>query len=311
MGKLKTSLDLFKRSVSVIAQNRALLLFPIIALVLVFIIVLFFISPFVLSNTGHALTDPLHWKTLADRIKLLAENKDMLPGASGFAWFAVFYLVSVLLGTFFNVAFYNEIFNALNGNQVSIIRGIRVARAKIKFILTWSMFAGVVGIIINTLEDKFGFVGRWVLRLIGIAWSVASIFVIPVIIREEKSTSPLKLLKSSALMLKKTWGETVIGFMGISIGFGIFTSLTLILILITVPIVFGLLLANFWAAIATVFLEIICLLAFAFFWSLASNIYRCALYMYASEGIVPGPFDEEMMNMAWKVKVVKKEQTKG
>jgi hypothetical protein len=41
------------------------------------------------------------------------------------------------------------------------------------------------------------------MKLIGVSWSVASIFVIPIIIREKKSSNPFKLLKNSALMLKK------------------------------------------------------------------------------------------------------------
>ena len=143
-----------------------------------------------LSNTGHTLTDPLHWKALGDQIRSLAENKDMQPGAIGYAWFVVIYLISIFSATFFNAAFYNEIIHALNGNGVSISRGIQAALSKIKLILIWSMFAGVVGIIIKTLAERLGFVGQWLLGLIGIAWSVAIIFIIPVIIKEEKSSNP-------------------------------------------------------------------------------------------------------------------------
>jgi len=32
------------------------------------------------------------------------------------------------------------------------------------------------------------------------------------------------------------------------------------------------------------------------------KIYVGALYVYASEGVVPESFDEEVLNMAWKVK---------
>jgi len=34
----------------------------------------------------------------------------------------------------------------------------------------------------------------------------------------------------------------------------------------------------------------------------ASQVYRCALFIYASEGVVPGPYDQDMMDLAWKVK---------
>jgi hypothetical protein len=307
MGKFKTSLDLFKRSLSVIAQNRALLLFPVITLVFIFIIVLFFISPFVLSNTGHALTDPLHWKALADRIRVLAQNKEIASSAARFAWFAGIYLVSIFMATFFNVAFYNEILQALNGNKISISRGIGAAWSKIKLILIWSLFAGVVGIIIKILEDKLSFVGRWIMMFIGFSWSVASVFIIPVIIREEKSSNPVNLLKTSALMLHRTWGEAVIGYIGIGSAGFIIIFLAIIPFFILSMFVIHFVMLELWTIFAALSLALIGLIAFSFLWSVVGHIYRCALYMYASEGVIPGPYDEEMMNMCWKVKAVQKE----
>jgi len=34
----------------------------------------------------------------------------------------------------------------------------------------------------------------------------------------------------------------------------------------------------------------------------AGGAYRCALYIYATEGVVPEPFTEEHMQMAWHIK---------
>jgi hypothetical protein len=310
MGRFKISWDIFKRSLSVIVQNKTLLLFPAIALVFVFIIALFFVSPFVLSNTGHALTDPLHWETLGGEFKNAVENKDMISGTIGFTWFAVIYLISMFSATFINVAFYNEIIHALNDNGVSIARGFKAALSKIKLIMIWSLFAGIVGIIIKNLEERLGFVGRWIIGLIGISWSVASIFIIPVIIKEGKSTNPLKLLKTSALTLKKTWGETVIGYIGIGSLF-LFGLLGVLLLLIswvfvvtTFPQPGPLVLTILITYLVLVLLFLILLLPFGFFTHVAHHVYRCALYVYATEGAVPGSFDEEMMNRAWKIRKV-------
>jgi hypothetical protein len=35
---------------------------------------------------------------------------------------------------------------------------------------------------------------------------------------------------------------------------------------------------------------------------IVNPIYRCALYIYATEGVVPGTFDKELLDSAWKVK---------
>jgi hypothetical protein len=35
---------------------------------------------------------------------------------------------------------------------------------------------------------------------------------------------------------------------------------------------------------------------------LLNNIYRCALFIYATEGVIPGTFDKDLLDSAWKVK---------
>jgi hypothetical protein len=301
MKTLKTSCNLVKRSLSVVVQNKPLLIFPVVAVGFICIIGLFFLGPFILKDTGHALTELAHWKALLDQLETMAEQKDVAKGTISFAWFAECYFASMFIGTFFNVAFYNEIIQALNGNRVSLARGIRVARTKARQIFSWSLFAGSVGLIIRTIEDRLHFLGRWILGFIGIAFSVAAIFVVPIIIREEKNANPIKLLKTSAFMLKKCWGEAVIGFIGIGVGL-VPVFFGLCILFVTVPFVVGIIVGNFWAILATMVFFGISLLVFACLWSTADQIFRCALYIYASEGVVPGPFDEQMMKTAWKVK---------
>ena len=43
---------------------------------------------------------------------------------------------------------------------MSIPRGLKFAGTKLKAILMWTLFAGLVGLIIKTLEQKLDFVGR-------------------------------------------------------------------------------------------------------------------------------------------------------
>jgi hypothetical protein len=46
------------------------------------------------------------------------------------------------------------------------------------------------------------------------------------------------------------------------------------------------------------------LLVMAYISGVAGNVYRCALYLYAAEGVIPEPYSPEMLDMAWKVKKV-------
>jgi hypothetical protein len=94
---------------------------------------------------------------------------------------------------------------------VSIRHGVRIACARWKSILLWSLLAGVVGLVIRALEERLSFVGRLVTGLIGFAWSVAAIFAVPILVREESTSSPIKILTRSAETIRKTWGEALVG----------------------------------------------------------------------------------------------------
>ncbi len=301
MSRFRRSWLLFTRSVCVIADNKRLLWFPLISGIFTFAILLFFLAPLALGSTGHDITDPGHWQAAMGRLVIVQEDHDMRGLTPlGLAVAGVFYLASMVLATFFNVAFYHEILSALNGNSVSIARGLRMALAKIRQILMWSVFAGVVGFTIKTLERRFGLMGKITMRLIGMAWSVAAIFAIPVIIREDKSLNPLHYLKTSAIMLKRTWGESIIGYLGM----GLACSLCVMFALgvLSIPLTLGLFLKNIWLIVAGVVIAAIGLFVTAYLLQIISHIYRCALFVYASEGVVPEPFDQDMMELAWKVK---------
>src|SRR5205823_12980187 len=120
-----------------------------------------------------------------------------------------------------NVAFYHEILAALTGQSVSIVRGVKFACSKVWSILMWSLFAGLVGLVVKTIEERLPLAGRIIGRIIGLAWSIAAVFSIPVIVREEQNANPIMVLRKSAGVLKQTWGEALIGYVGLSFANGI------------------------------------------------------------------------------------------
>ena len=79
MGKFKTSWSLFRSSLSVIGKNKKLLLFPVIGFIFIVIIGLFFLSPVLLWDSGHSVTELSHWETLGQHIGKIFENKGFEP----------------------------------------------------------------------------------------------------------------------------------------------------------------------------------------------------------------------------------------
>ena len=59
---------------------------------------------------------------------------------------------------------------------------------------------------------------------------------------------------------------------------------------------------NFWILLVAAILWIFGLIAFAYLTGVASQVYRCALFVYASEGSIPQPYNAELLEMAWKMK---------
>jgi hypothetical protein len=219
--------------------------------------------------------------------------------------FAASYLSGMFAFTFTGVAFNHELMKAFSGERVSLRRGFAFALRRIKAIVLWSLFAGVVGLLIETIESHVGFVGKMIARITGCVWSVASVFAIPIMIREE-SSNPFELLRQSAAVIKGKWKEAPVAFAGgvvrgLLLYVFVFTMLgTLIGYEVVSYIVPALDFGDLGPGLLVFFASVwaVALLPYIIF----DSIFRCALYIYASEGVVPAPYQPEMMDGAWSVK---------
>jgi len=306
MNKLKRSWTLFKCSVSVVLQNKQLLVFPALSFVFTMIILFLAITPVAFQSTGYKLDQGAHWKAVGSSLfatKSIAQGESSTtkvtfkPLAIGIG--VGIYMLAMFLATFFNVAFFHQILHALKGDPVSVQGGFKFAVSKLKAIALWSLFAGLIGLIIKVLEERLEAVGRLIMRFVGLAWSVASVFVIPVLIVEPGS-NPIEVLRKSAATLKKTWGESLAGYLGLQFG-------RLLVVLCSIMFLGGALVAsivtrNGWILLSGVVLWVFALIAFAYLTSVAGQVYRCALYIYAAEGAIPQPYNDELLQMAWKLK---------
>jgi hypothetical protein len=311
MTKFQQSWKLFTASLTITFRNPKLLWFPFVTTVLTAFIGLFFISamalPVVLHSTGFHFNQPEHWLALKNYYVPAGAAKPAFGDpniARIFPWAPVLmvliYFGSMFLATFFNVAFYSEIIAALNGKGVSLRRGLDTARNRLPSILAWSLLAGVIGWIIRCIEKRMPLGGRIATGLIGMAWSVAAVFVIPVIIQEQSLHNPLKILQRSAMTLKWTWGQSLIGFLG-------FSTVTAAMVGCSLPALvaagaLAYVYKSIWLAVIAAAMWFLCICVISYISGVAGKVYRCALYMYATEGVVPEPYNKDLMDMAWRVK---------
>lgn len=303
MNRFQRSWLLFRSSLMVIVRNKELLIFPIFISLASAVILLFFFAPAVLWPTGHSYFSAEHWQALGHKFftKTGAAGRDQFTYSPvAIAYLVFLYFVSMFVATFFNVAFYNEILEALSGRPVSLARGLKFACSRWKAILMWTLFAGMIGLIIKAIEQRFDLVGKIIARLVGAAWSIASVFVIPVIVRDEESVNPLVMLKKSATILTRTWGEGLIGF----IGMGAINLVVMIgsLIVIVATGIISAKLNNFWLLGSVLACWVVMMIGWSYLMNVASLVFKSALYLYAAEGIISEPYDQELLDSSWKYK---------
>lgn len=293
------SRQLLVHAFRLIAQDKTLLLFPLLSIFGVVAILVILFAP-ALSSFAELLSGNRDdWKSLSESLAGSLPARENLHWGTNSTWaivrFAGCYLLAMIVSTFVNVAFYHEIMRSLAGERASLRSGLAFAASRIRSILAWSLFASSVGFVLQRLSERLGPAGRFALRFIGVAWSVAATFVIPVIIREE-SVNPLHLLRASAATIKKTWGEAILGFVGIQSTPFILLAGAGLLIAFQLSDGMG---DNYWLLIGVVGLFFFVLQMIA---NTVNAIYRCALYVYATEGVVPEPYTAALMDSAWSVR---------
>jgi hypothetical protein len=196
--------------------------------------------------------------------------------------FIAYYIVAFFVSIFFNAAVIGAATIRLNGGNPTLGDGLRIARENIGRIFVWAVFAGTVAMVLRAIQQRTGLLGRIVLGLVGVAWSLATYFVVPVLIYEK--LGPWAAVKRSAHIFRTTWGETLVG--GFSMGI-IFFLMALAGLL---PILLGAAIAGISGLIVGVLVAVVYWVILGLVASASSSILIAALYRYATTGKVAEDF---------------------
>ncbi len=200
MGRFGRSWELVKLCWQVLKQDKELVVFPIVSLVCVLIVTATFLVPGIFSG---------FWQDVAD-------------GGAGWAAIAlivVFYLVQYAVVIFFNAALISAARIRLEGGDPTLGDGLRGAASHIGAVLGYAAISATVGLVLSFIREQGGIAGSIVAGLGGMAWNVLTFLVIPVLVVE--GVGPIEAIKRSGVLLKKTWGEQLIGAASISLVFGL------------------------------------------------------------------------------------------
>jgi hypothetical protein len=162
-------------------------------------------------------------------------------------------------------------------------------------IAAWALVSGTIGFVLKTIEQRSSRLGGFVASLIGAGWAIATYFVVPVLVVEK--VGPWEALKRSTSLIRRTWGEALVGNMGI--GLIIFAATLPGIALIVLGIVLGGATGQMAWTIAGVAAGAIWIaLAGLVSWA-AQSVLLTALYLFASEGQAPAQFDAVLLQSAF------------
>ena len=133
---------------------------------------------------------------------------------SFYAGIFVFYVVQYFIIIFFNTALVGAAIEKLDGGDPTVGSALALAQSRIGSILGYAVISATVGVLLRMLAERLGFIGRIVEAGVGLAWTVTTFLVVPVLAAE--GIGPIEAIQKSATLLKKTWGENLIGNAGIS-----------------------------------------------------------------------------------------------
>ncbi len=273
-GRFSNSWALIKASAAILRQDRELIVFPIVSMIASILLMIGFAVPIWFTGAYESLNE---------------------GSVATYTVAFLFYLCQYTIIFFCNTALVGAAMIRMRGGDPTVTDGFRIASQRIVPILGYAFIAATVGMILRTIAERAGIIGKIVISLIGFAWNVATFLVVPILAVE--NIGPVDAVKRSSQLLKQTWGEQLIGNTGMGFALGL--------------LFFGLILAGGALVAAAVAIESIVLIvsvvvllivagvALALIGSALTGIYTAAVYNYAVTGQTNSFMSDDLVRNAF------------
>ena len=275
MGRISNTWHLVKVSWGVLKQDRELLWMPVLS----------FLASAVVIGVVIAVT----FVTLSTESTHDQTTMEFNP-----ALIVVYVVAAMLLGViavFFNGALVAGAYERLTGGDPTVRSAIGRAFARIGGLVPWAIITTTVGLILQALRDRAGWLGRIVTGLLEMAWEVVTFLTVPAIVIDDLGA--IAGLKQSAWLLRRTWGENIAARVGFGLlGFVLIIPAAIVAGLFVasgwqVLMAFGIIVAAAWVAVVMVVLTAL------------NAVFQTALYLYATTGTAPSGFEEAPLSQTF------------
>ncbi len=274
-ARIERGFTLAKQSFRVLMLDKELLVFPVLSTIAVVLVAASFIGPVVAGGY----------------LEMLETGDEGPTNPLFYVWGFAFYFVNYFVIVFFNTAIVSAAMERLRGGDPTVGSGFASAVSLLPKIFTWALLSATVGFALRMIEERIDGIGRLVVGLVGVGWSIATYFVVPVLVAER--LGPFAALKRSGAVMRKSWGEALVSNFGI--GIAVFFASILCLI----PGALGIMTGSGIAAAVGVGVTVVLLGLVAASSTALNAILVTALYEYASSGTVPEGFDRATLEGAF------------
>ena len=273
MGRISNTIALAQVSWRVLRKDRELLVIPVLS--------------FLASIAALALIW-LPTLSAVDTSGLAGKSED--PGAILLVVGVITAMVLSIVSVFFNGALVAGAYERLSGGDPTVRSALGRAVSRLPGLLPWAILTGTVGLVLQAARERAGWLGRFVVNMVGMAWETATFLVVPAVVIDDHGA--VSGLKASASLLKRTWGENIAA----RVGFGLLGFIAIIPAVVVVAaagalggaaLVLGILVAVPYVALLVVVLTAL------------NAVFQTALYLYATTGSVPTGFADSNLQASF------------
>lgn len=281
MGRIATSIEIMKASLAVVRRDASLVWLPVVSFTASLI-------------TGGLFAGGIFLTTNRPEVigagGQLSTELQMTP--FGYVLTGVMYLALAFITVFFNAALISGAHERLTGGDPTLGSALSGATARIGLVAQWALVSATVSAVLKSIQNRSGLLGRIAVGLVGMAWTLVTFLVLPVMVIE--GLGVVEAVKRSKDLFKRTWGEQVVG--SVSIGLvGFLAILPAILVVVLMAALGNVVLIG--AAIVLAVLWIAAVMAVT---TAMSGVFQTALYLYASTGRTPTGFEGPDLDTAFR-----------